>query len=207
MPQLGVTGKWSYYQVGASRADLQRLMEEGLAEVISRAGGQNNYRLTEKGRELVRRSNIDNLMEFIPAADVIEAMSPIVGFDDIKQVISQAIEKEKRIHFLLEGPPACAKSMFLEAVRYAVPKAEIAFGSRTSGSGLSETLFLKQPRILLLDEADKMRADTFSVCLGLMESGEIIETKSKKLRGIKLSTMVIAACNSSQMTVQMCRCR
>ncbi|GAI83111.1 unnamed protein product, partial [marine sediment metagenome] len=43
----------------------------------------------------------------------------------------------------------------------------------------------------------KMRADCFSVLLGLMESGEILETKSQKTRGIKLQTMVIAACNSS----------
>ena len=42
-----------------------------------------------------------------------------------------------------------------------------------------------------------MDNDVFSVMLGLMESGEILETKSKKSRGIKLDTMVIAACNSS----------
>jgi len=30
-----------------------------------------------------------------------------------------------------------------------------------------------------------------------MESGEILETKSRKTRGIKLSTMVIGACNST----------
>ena len=48
-----------------------------------------------------------------------------------------------------------------------------------------------------MDEADKMHSDCFSVLLGLMESGEILETKSQKTRGIKLQTMVVAACNSS----------
>jgi hypothetical protein len=49
-----------------------------------------------------------------------------------------------------------------------------------------------------MDEADKMHNDCYSVLLGLMESGEILETKSQKTRGIKLETMVIGACNSSQ---------
>ncbi|GAH63714.1 unnamed protein product, partial [marine sediment metagenome] len=57
--------------------------------------------------------------------------------------------------------------------------------------------FEYQPSILLLDEADKMDNDCYSVLLGLMESGEVLETKSRKARGIRLETMVIAACNSS----------
>jgi len=85
----------------------------------------------------------------------------------------------------------------LEGVRSAVPDAYIAFGSRTSASGLSEALFEFQPSVLLLDEADKMHNDVYSVLLGLMESGEILETKSRKTRGIKLDTMLIAACNST----------
>jgi len=82
-------------------------------------------------------------------------------------------------------------------VRSAVPDAYIAFGSRTSAAGLSDALFEFQPSILLLDEADKMDNDCYSVLLGLMESGEVLETKSRRSRGIRLETMVIAACNSS----------
>ncbi|GAI58468.1 unnamed protein product, partial [marine sediment metagenome] len=68
----------------------------------------------------------------------------------------------------------------------------------TSASGLSEALFEHQPSVLLLDEADKMHNDVYSVLLGLMESGEILETKSRRTRGIKLDTMLIAACNSTE---------
>ena len=82
-------------------------------------------------------------------------------------------------------------------MRSAVPDAYIAFGSRTSAAGLSDALFERQPSILLLDEADKMDNECYSVLLGLMESGEVLETKSRRTRGIKLETMVIAACNNS----------
>jgi hypothetical protein len=85
----------------------------------------------------------------------------------------------------------------LEGVRSAVNDAYIAFGSRTSAAGLSDALFEFQPSVLLLDEADKMENGVFAVLLGVMEDGEILETKSRKSRGIKLETTVIAACNGS----------
>jgi len=195
---------WAAYHVGATRADINRLMAEELiaqSHQSSRIGRYDYspalYRLTEKGRSLVFAATMEREFERVPAADILEAMSLIVGFDDIKQAISQAIETRRRTNFLLEGPPACAKSLILEAVRSVVPSAYIAFGSRTSASGLSDALFEQQPSILLLDEIDKMHNDCYSVLLGLMESGEILETKSRKTRGVKLETMVIGACNST----------
>jgi len=196
---------WAAFNVGATRADINRLLSEDLitqAHQSSRIGRYDYslalYRLTEKGRSLIFATTMEREFERVPAADILEAMSLIVGFDDIKQAISQAIETRRRINFLLEGPPACAKSLILEGVRSAVPSAYIAFGSRTSASGLSDALFEHQPSILLLDEIDKMHSDCYSVLLGLMESGEILETKSRKTRGVKLDTLVIGACNSTE---------
>ena len=195
---------WSALNVGASQADINRLVA---GEMIvqhyrsSRLGTYDYspalYQLTQKGKGLIFASTMEREFERVSAADIIEAMSLIVGFDDIKQAIARGIESQRKINFLLEGPPACAKSLVLEAVRSVVPSAYIAFGSRTSASGLSDALFEHQPSILLLDEIEKMHSDCFSVLLGLMESGEILETKSRKTRGIKLSTMVIGACNST----------
>lgn len=197
-PGLGVTGRWSYFHVGASRDDMRRLLDDGLVTLVDQRGHQASYQLTNKGRTALQNAALERMMDVVPATDILEAMGLIIGFDDVKETIARSIEARKRLHFLLEGPPACAKSMILEAVRTTVPKSAIAFGSRTSASGLSDLLFVQQPAILLLDEADKMRMDTYSVCLGLMESGEVVETKSKKTRGVKLDTAVIAACNGSQ---------
>ncbi len=188
---------WEYYNVGASRDDIRRLMDEGLVIISSRNGNFTKYKLSQKGRDLVWAANMEQEMAKIPATSVLEALSLIIGFDDIKETLAQTIERRKKVNFLLEGPPACAKSLMLEGVRSVVPKAYMAFGSRTSASGLSDALFERHPEVLLVDELDKMHNDVFSVLLGLMESGEIIETKSQKTRGIKLQTMVIGACNSS----------
>lgn len=188
---------WEYYTIGASRNDIKRLLDEGMLIVAMKATGLTKYKLSEKGRSLVLALSMEREFEKIPAGSVLEAMDLVVGFDDVKDAIARAVEARQRIHFLLQGPPACAKSLILEGVRSAVPDAYIAFGSRTSAAGLSDALFEFQPSILLLDEADKMDNDCYSVLLGLMESGEILETKSRKSRGIKLETMIIGACNSS----------
>jgi len=188
---------WEYYTVGSSRRDIRRLLDEGMITVALKTSAITKYKLTGKGRDLVWAFSMEREFEKIPADSVMEAMELVVGFDDLKKAIALAVEVRRRINFLLEGPPACAKSIMLEGVRSAVPDAYIAFGSRTSAAGLSEALFEHQPSVLLLDEADKMDNDVYSILLGLMESGEILETKSRKTRGIKLNTMIIAACNSS----------
>ena len=188
---------WEYYTIGASRDDIKRLLDEGLLIVALKTTNLTKYKLSEKGRDFVWATTMEREFTKIPASSILEAMDLIVGFDDIKEAIAKAVQSRRRINFLLEGPPACAKSLMLEGVRSSVPDSYIAFGSRTSASGLSEALFEHQPSVLLLDEADKIHLDVYSVLLGLMESGEILETKSRKTRGIKLDTMLIAACNST----------
>lgn len=189
---------WEHYKVGASRKDIERLMDEGMVTISFKAASYpTRYKLTEKGSNLVWAAAMEHEFARVPASDILEAMDLVVGFEDMKLAIARAVESQRRVHFLLEGPPACAKSLLLEGVRSAVPAAYIAFGSRTSAAGLSEALFEHQPAVLLLDEADKVDMDCYSVLLGLMESGEILETKSRRSRGIRLQTMVLAACNRS----------
>ncbi len=194
-PQLR---SWEYYTIGASRDDIRRLLDEGMLIIAIKTSTLTKYKLSEKGRDFVFATTMEREFSRVPAASIKDAMDLVVGFDDVKDAIARAIESQRRIHFLLEGPPACAKSIILEGVRSAVPTAYIVFGSRTSAAGLSQVLFEVQPSVLLMDEADKMRSDCFSILLGLMESGEILETKSQKTRGIKLETVIIAACNSSK---------
>ncbi|MDD5081745.1 MAG: hypothetical protein PHU08_00085 [Dehalococcoidales bacterium] len=194
---------WDAAKVGAGRADINRLLEAGLITQRHRSSrlgpnqyGSALYRLTDRGRDLA--ANPEQPEQRITAAEILAAMDLIVGFDDIKEQIAYCVEQRKRTHFLLEGPPACCKSVLLDALRGTVPGAMMVFGSRTSGKGLSDLLFEQRPILLLMDEADKMRHDVFSLTLGLMEAGEIINTKQGDTRGVKLNTMVIGACNSSR---------
>ena len=188
---------WSARRIGADRQDVERLADKGLVQLVNQSRSYRSFRLTDKGLGVVAPSLVERAALHISAAEVLEAFRLIVGYDDLKHMIASAIEAQGRTHFLLEGPPASAKSLVLEGIREVVPTAYLAFGSRTSAAGLSDLLFERQPSILLLDEADKMRFDVYAVLLGLMEHSQVIETKTKKTRGIRLETMVIAACNSS----------
>ena len=184
--------------IGYPLSRLRLLLDEGYIYISDRSGAITKYKLTEKGRNVVWAESMERQFEAVSVSDIMDALELVVGFDDIKQTLAEAISSRRRINFMLEGPPACAKSVMLEGIRMAVPTAFQAFGSRTSAAGLSEVLFELHPTVLLLDEADKMRHDVYSVLLGLMESGEILETKSGKTRGVVLETTVIAACNSSK---------
>jgi hypothetical protein len=195
---------WSARDVGATRADINRLEGSELIRVnrpAARVGpgeySATRYKLTEEGKKIIWAASMEREFRKVPRIETLEAMSLVVGFDDIKLEVAKAIEKRKKINFLFEGDPASAKSLILEAVNSIVPDSYMAFGSRTSAAGLSDVLFMQQPGVLCLDEADKMRGDVHSIMLGLMERGVILETKSQKIRGITLNTMVFAACNSS----------
>lgn len=182
---------------GATLDQMNNLVDEGWAEKEAKST-QQTYLLTEKANKRMFQRKMEEAWERVPAKTIFDSMDLIVGFDDLKWGIARSISNQKRVHYLLEGPPASAKSLILEAIRTIVPGAYLTFGSRTSASGLAEILFENKPMILLMDEADKMRMDTFSVLLGLMETGEIIEAKHGDHRGIKLEkTAVIAACNKS----------
>jgi len=133
---------WQGFQVGATRSDLHRLKEEGIIAIAFRAErGVTKYLLTEKGRNLAVPAVLEREFERVPASTILEALSLVVGFDDVKETIAKGIEAQRKVNFMLEGPPACAKSVMLEGLRAAVPQAYMAFGSRTSAAGLSEILF------------------------------------------------------------------
>lgn len=198
---------WGAMDVDASQMDINRLKTGGFIDQRHRSSNLGNgqygpalYKLTDKGRETATAPSV--LVDNVSAADMLQAMSLIVGFDDIKETVAYAIQNRnkvhKQLHFLFEGPPASAKSILMEAVREVVPNAQMIFGSRTSASGLSDLLFERKPSVLLADEIEKMHQDAIAVLLGLMEHEEILETKHQGTRGLKLKCMVIAACNSSK---------
>lgn len=188
---------WNLPQVGLKRPQAEELLEEGLIEQV-RPNDDLFFRLTEKGRGAVAGRALEHEEARIPASRIIEEMAAIVGYDDLKDQVAHAVDSRRRVHCLFEGPPAGAKSLFLEAVQAAAAdQAYLAFGSRTSAAGLSDVLFDNRPAILLLDELDKVDRHTWAVLLGLMENGQVLETKSKRTRGAQLNTQVLAACNSS----------
>lgn len=192
------TGKgWSYYAVRASQPQIKRLYEEGMVDILWQHRSEKAYALTEKAYGIIAVTESTREERMVPVSDVMEALEIIKGYDNLKKVLADVVHDQTRCHFLFSGPPACAKSLFLSGVQACIgsDRCYLAFGSRTTAAGLSDMLFEHQPDVLCMDEVDKMKTETLSLLLGLMETGEVIETKSGSRRGIKLNTLVLAACN------------
>jgi hypothetical protein len=195
-------GSWESHRVGATRSDIIHLQD---AQLICRCQhvkrGQdsfNLYKLTSKGINVLKGYSEENEAFQISANEVINAMDMVVGYKDIKEQIAMNIEAKKQAHLLFYGPPASAKSVILESVRGIIPNSVLAFGSRTSAPAIADQLFEQKPSYYLLDEIDKVGKNEFSVLLGLMQSGEVIETKTRKTRGVILKTVVMAAANDEK---------
>jgi len=95
------------------------------------------------------------------------------------------------------GPPATAKSLFLmELAR--ISGTYQATGSTVTGPGLTDALLTYQPRILVLDELDKVKMDTTAVLLSAMETGDILQTKYRRHGGKRIDLNVFAAANSDR---------
>lgn len=120
----------------------------------------------------------------------------IWGFSDIKALFRRAISSEKQIHILLVGPPASAKSLFMENLM----KLEDSFftlGSQSTKAGMVDALFEKRPRFLVVDEIGEMSEKDQTVLLSLMEGGTVSETKYRRSRETNLKTSVFATAYST----------
>jgi len=121
----------------------------------------------------------------------------VEGYDDIKEIFLASLRAEP-VHILLVGPPGTAKSLMLMEVERLAGSVFITGGSSTK-VGIRDLLLDRKPRILIIDEIDKIsNADDISVLLTLMESGRVIVTKHKEHREERMKTWVFAAANTTK---------
>lgn len=140
--------------------------------------------------------NQDRAVDYTPEAKEIpeDLFSVVIGYDDIKSTIQRALELEARVHWLLAGPPASAKTLFLLCLER-LPASGYILGSRMSRAGLSDYLIEFKPRYLLIDEVDKLPSKDLAPLLSLCETGRVIETLYGRRREETLDTIVFAAAN------------
>ena len=119
----------------------------------------------------------------------------ICGFDDIKRLFGMALESNHNCSILLTGPPASAKTLFLQLLMNLKDSHFIDCGNATK-SGVVDYVFDKKPKYLLLDELDKLSRKYQTFLLNLMETGIVSETKYNKTRKMELKTSVFATSNS-----------
>ena len=195
---------WEWHEVKVKPQVLNQLFLAGIIEITYKSRSHTLYKLVNRDAVLAIINKIEEYKqtqstepEQFEKSDVeipADLFDIISGFDDIKFVFQKSLESDEPVHILLIGPPACAKTLFLLELSR-IQGAFYVLGGSTTKAGLTDALFTLQPRILLIDEIDKMNAEDLTTLLSLMETGIVKETKYGKTREIRLRTWVFAAGN------------
>jgi Holliday junction DNA helicase RuvB len=193
---------WDWSAVRAYTATINRLIVDGLVKKTYDSANFTNYRLVDpKATKEALRDFEALTMRPTPApaeeeADVPEDLfSVIEGYDGVKEVIKAGLNSPKPCHCLLVGSVSTAKTLFLEEVDR-VKGSSYHVGSSSTKAGLTQFLLDRRPRILLIDEFDKMNRDDYACLLSVMESGKVVETKYGRRHEEHMKVWVLASCNS-----------
>lgn len=200
---------WRWYDVSAYTAQITKLVVKQLARISFKSHSETRYQLTEAGRDLAVgkevAEEVDDMVREEADISEVDMFSDIVGYDDIKELLLESLQLVKPIHVLLVGPPSLAKSMFLWDVERAYGDLSLPLiGSATSHAGLWDMIAERRPKIVLVDEIEKMVLADMAGLLALMEKGRIIRAKVGRKLDEHLTVWVIAAANrTAKMPVEL----
>ena len=194
----GMNLGWSWRDVRIQPAVLNRFFLEGYLENPFKSNSYTGYLLSEKGKALVEAEEMGAAAEGQPQEFEIpdDLFSDIIGHDDVKELLKACLKAERPVHVLLAGPPALAKTLFLwDIERVAGDLAVWLVGSATSKAGLWDLIAERQPRLLLIDELDKMNAADTAALLSMMEGGRLVRAKKGRELDLVNPIWVVAATN------------
>jgi len=127
----------------------------------------------------------------------------LIGMDDVKNTIIKALKSKRPIHILLVGPPATGKSLLMEELWRRIEGAHLILAGTSTKAGIREILAEFSPRLLLIDELDKINdSRDLSVLLSWMEHQRIVIAMRDRYEVVKCKYIdgckVIAACNTDR---------
>jgi len=193
------------YEIKANWWDVRELIYKyGIFEIAYKSRSHTYYKFAVPIEEVEKRLNeykliLEDSIE-LEENEKVSDIPPdfwdlIEGYDDVKEVFLASLRAQEPVHILLVGPPGTAKSLMLMEVERLSGSVFIIGGTSTK-AGIRDVLIEKKPRILIIDEIDKIsKPDDISVLLTLMESGRVIVTKHGGHKEVKMKTWVFAAAN------------
>jgi len=189
---------WRSRDVGVWPGTLMKLRMEGFIEDTYESNSYHGYRLSHKARatlltgEPIPTQTPQNQKLEVPD----DIFGDIIGHEEVKELLKACLTVEKVVHVLLTGPPALAKTLFLwDMERIAGELAVWLVGSATSKAGLWDLMAERQPKVLLIDELDKMNAADTAALLSIMEGGRLVRAKKGRELDVKVEVRVVAATN------------
>ena len=105
--------------------------------------------------------------------EVQEDFYKISGYADVKDIFKRALATEESINLLLVGPPASAKTMFLQGVMDIMGEEAVYFDATNTTNRVLDVLEQKRPKIICIDELEKMPINFQNKLLNFLESGHV----------------------------------
>ena len=119
----------------------------------------------------------------------------IQEYDDIKHIVRRALDAEDNYNLLFIGPPASAKTLFLLGI-LDMRKDGVYFDGSNTTNRILDVLEEERPRIICIDELDKMPRTFQNQLLNFMESGRVKVDQQKKQYDFEIKgAKVFGSCN------------
>lgn len=124
----------------------------------------------------------------------------IYGLEKEKENIYRALISERQINILLIGPPATAKTLFMDTIKEKCNNVLFYDAANTSKAGLIDDLSLNQKvQIIIIDEISRLKPMDLDAILGLLNNGEINKSVRGKKYKFKLNCKIFATSNNSKL--------
>ncbi len=118
----------------------------------------------------------------------------IEGYEDIKDIVMRALDSEDNYNLLFSGPPASAKTLFLLVILEL--KHGVYFDGSNTTNRILDVLGQERPKVICIDELDKMPRTFQNQLLNFMESGRVKVDQQKKQYDFQIKgSKVFATCN------------
>jgi hypothetical protein len=118
----------------------------------------------------------------------------IEGYDDIKHIVRRALVVHENYNLLFCGPPASAKTLFLIGILEC--RKGVYFDGSNATDRILDVLEEKRPKIICIDELDKMPRQFQDKLLNFMESGHVKVDQMRRHYDFAIEgAKVFAACN------------
>jgi replication-associated recombination protein RarA len=121
----------------------------------------------------------------------------IQGYGDIKDIVRRALDVEENYSLLFVGPPASAKTLFLEGIlNMRKRKNGVYFDGSNTTNRILDVLEQDRPQIICIDELDKMSRTFQNQLLNFMESGRVKVDQQRRQYDFEIKgAKVFATCN------------
>jgi MoxR-like ATPase len=120
----------------------------------------------------------------------------IHGYDDIKDIVRRALDAEDNYNLLFVGTPASAKTLFLLGILEC--RKGVYFDGSNTTNRILDVLDKKRPKIICIDELDKMPKQFQDKLLNFLDGGHIKVDQMRRRYNFEIKgAKVFAACNEN----------